>query len=587
MAALALTATPGGPFSSVELVDYVLQQLDRMKDRFTQVFAEHCLAVLSAMRTASKLGDQVRLALHLLRRYQSDTHLGVRAMVTLAELYGLAKEVHQRELRRHQEQQSAPAPSKRLPLPTLSSLGIPQDGSDIKLVAMMMDLHREHRKIAGAGIRAFASMCRMSKEHLRRVTVDNLRALMQVEEMHSKSRSVALHLSEVLATAASEDQGLLAEGAIVLASSVLREFAGDEVIARNAVKVLRVCVAQADLLPKTFEVLQPEVLVAVGEAQCSDAAIAASVCEILALGATVGEGPRAELIAAGAAAVPVQVWEAVPHDSPAVDAAARSLKLLAYGPEGCEDAARHLRQLGVLVSLFKLLGVRPRLAAPAVRSVLAAIACFGQDKLARARLIRPKAKPEEVVAIVSKLLRVAIDAVAADPDVLAQVSCAVGVLTAAEDDAQKQARLRGFVDQTLLRQLLQQTETAFPDFQGGHAYCIRLIEVAPSGDLSSERFLSENGMEVHKLRAVGENLAAQVLGDLGDLFGVQREEVLPAGSKEEVSEEQEDEAEEDSRASMRSSLLLGLLQSATMVEPAAGPLTKSQSRKASELRRFI
>ncbi|CAE8654362.1 unnamed protein product, partial [Polarella glacialis] len=65
------------------------------------------------------------------------------------------------------------------------TLAVPCGGADVRLVATVLDLYPGHRKVAGAALRVFASMGRLSKDHLRIMVGEELRGMVQVSALAS------------------------------------------------------------------------------------------------------------------------------------------------------------------------------------------------------------------------------------------------------------------------------------------------------------------------------------------------------------------------------------------------------------------
>ena len=68
------------------------------------------------------------------------------------------------------------------------------DGADVRLVLDAFHLYPNHRKIAGATIRALSNLCSLSSTHLRAVAVVELPILVDVQQRHASSQSVNLYL---------------------------------------------------------------------------------------------------------------------------------------------------------------------------------------------------------------------------------------------------------------------------------------------------------------------------------------------------------------------------------------------------------
>lgn len=483
LAAIATVATPDVRIDLRGLTDYVCDQFDQRRGQVPPLTAEHALAIFCIVRSRHRIRDQVLHTLHMLRAFKSDMHLVTRALLTLAELYGVLAEVKADSSGNNDEG---------------LDFGVPCRGLDVRLVAMILDLYPRSRKIAGAGLRAYACMCKLSTKHLRHVIKSDIRGLVETQDRFHSSRSVALHVSEVMRGAAETDVEMLNASAVHLIVSVLRSFIRDSVIAANCITALLCSFSQRGHIYSFLDAMPIVELIMMGEVHRSDPEVLPSLCAVFGVLGTAGSDILQELVDAGAVAIPYRAMAASRQDARIAVAAARAVKSLTHGRSVALQQTLQLRGTVLLFTTLMAHGTN----ASVVREVLAALAAIGQDRECQKQLCDP-GLPETWLTL-DGILRVAEATVSQDPDVLAQTCLALGTLTYCDVQAiQESMRHRIGIDDHGGRVEVNPESFVWPnllkladrhvDFNGNEAYLCKLIFQAHGGNLKHDRILSPTG----------------------------------------------------------------------------------------------
>eukprot|EP00403_Amphidinium_massartii_P043624 CAMPEP_0178457116 /NCGR_PEP_ID=MMETSP0689_2-20121128/46848_1 /TAXON_ID=160604 /ORGANISM="Amphidinium massartii, Strain CS-259" /LENGTH=1409 /DNA_ID=CAMNT_0020083351 /DNA_START=36 /DNA_END=4264 /DNA_ORIENTATION=- len=252
LAALAVTMSPDC-HKMPALVNYVLDQLDRNRNRLQPLTVEHALAVLCVACSPHRILEQVKHGLLVLRGFKSDVYLATRAVLAVAELYDvLSKEL---------KVDSPVTPKEQVDESSSSALGkavrisLSQTGEDVHLVASLVDLYPKHRKMGGAVMRALAKMCKVSPEHLRATIQNEIRILMSAQLDIQGSRSVNVHAAEIICTAMAREpeEYITSEGAVLMGMRALKAFPRDAEIAWLSMEALRLTLHAAEGYRKAQE----------------------------------------------------------------------------------------------------------------------------------------------------------------------------------------------------------------------------------------------------------------------------------------------------------------------------------------------
>eukprot|EP00929_Paragymnodinium_shiwhaense_P113615 TRINITY_DN8189_c0_g1_i1.p1 TRINITY_DN8189_c0_g1~~TRINITY_DN8189_c0_g1_i1.p1 ORF type:complete len:1475 (+),score=385.52 TRINITY_DN8189_c0_g1_i1:123-4547(+) len=479
LAGLASVATPDCYMEVENIVNYVLEQMEQSSTRLPPIMAEHALAVLCSVRSTHRVAEQVGHVLLVLRGFKSDAHLVTRALVTLAELFELLEK----------ERLGTSLDKKSF----LKSKGLPTDATDVRLVSNTLDLYPTHRKVAGAALRALAILSRTSNSRLREVLGDSQRGMAQAQRRHVSSRSVNLHVGEIVRAASRFKPELITDGLVLMVAHSLRAYWRDAGVAQVALEAFDALVEEGSHMQRVVDIVPVSQVILLGDIHHATPSVTKPLCRLMKVLATApGHNHCEELGKAGAVAVCVRAIESNKDDTDNVVAAARALKTLVLGSP---EAMRHVVRLGGIRAVFDAL-VAKHGDAPVVQASLAAVAAMGQDPDARLQLLSPAVADSATVLVI--IMRVASQLAIADPDILAQACCAVGAITFVEEDKDKgtQVKWRKVVNQDKLREICDEIASVHVEFEKGAAYFTRLVNGAVMCDLSHERLLSLNGEDL-------------------------------------------------------------------------------------------
>eukprot|EP00434_Breviolum_minutum_P010219 symbB.v1.2.009017.t1/scaffold564.1/size186654/11 len=274
---LAEVASPDCRLCDPGLLDYVMDQLDQNRNKLNTLTTEHALAILCMLRSPHRVSEQLRHCLLILRGLKSEEHLCTRAMVTAAELYTVVDKLLAKEIHFDDHAQSA----------FVSELGIPQSGVDVRLVATVMDLYPQNRKLAGAATRAFSAMAKITSKHLQDIVSGEVRP------------------------------DLISDGLIIMCCKSLRSSTRDAEILAHLLQSLEIFLkasASKKRSPKPVnlslaQALPSDILVKIGETHLSDSRVITPLCSCIVMQATASEEYRDDFVSAGTIAIPLRVFD--------------------------------------------------------------------------------------------------------------------------------------------------------------------------------------------------------------------------------------------------------------------------------------
>lgn len=469
-----------GPESNVNeesVVDYVVDQLSSHRGSLPPRTIEHALGILCAVAAAHRLDDQLEHVVCALRDFKSDAHLATRALVAIAELGAIS---------------TAAAPR----------VGAARDDGDVRLVLNAMDLYASHRKMAGAGAKALATLARLDDRRLAAIVSTGQRVMLQAQRTHVDSRSVNLHVAEVLREAARAQPELLTDASVTLLAQSLRAHWRDAEVAAASLDALAyvASAASSQHLEKVLKVFPASQVLTLGDAHtATNATTTAALLRLVATLAEASPSHGRHFVANGVAEVCLRAIEVQTDDGAVAAVACQALKRLAIASR---EAQQSVAKLDAIRPLYGAL-VQHREDPQVARHSLAAIAVVAQKREARLQLADPGDPSARL------RLQAIMDAAAflapRDPDVLAWACCAVGALTFAEEEDGKgwQTDARRVVSEKVLQSVCRNIGRERPAFRTDALYFLQLLNRAPVYDLAVRRLLGRDGSEVGRLQPRG------------------------------------------------------------------------------------
>ncbi|CAE7260101.1 mhkB [Symbiodinium natans] len=480
------------------LVDYIIDQLDRNRNKLNTLTVEHALAILCVLRAPHRVSEQIRHCLLVIRGLKSEPYLCVRALVTAAELYEVVGSLIERERASKQNTRGyygGYAFDEDAQDAFVAELGLPPAGMDVRLVATVMDLYPSNRKLAGAALRAFAAMAKITRKHLQDIVAGEVRPISNTLHEHAKSRSVNLHVAELILLVAKTRTDLVSDGLMMMACKSLRSSTRDAEIVRHILVSLQTFLAQASsssnggpaaVNRSLAQALPFDVLVRVGDIHHENSDVVSPLCRCIDLQAGASKEYRDDFVNAGAMAVPLRVFdEAEVHTPEACAASARIMKVLLTESK---KAASQFMDAGGPRLLLNVLSKQSD-SSEVVHHCFAAMAVAAQFLPVRWALVHPQLP--HTMTFLDQILRVADAHVASIADVLPWACLAVGVLTECEHE-ESQEMMRAAINQDLLQSMLTKMRSHY-SFRGDLDFCMQLIDSAASCDLSDRVILSEDG----------------------------------------------------------------------------------------------
>eukprot|EP00928_Gymnodinium_smaydae_P028871 TRINITY_DN21901_c0_g1_i2.p1 TRINITY_DN21901_c0_g1~~TRINITY_DN21901_c0_g1_i2.p1 ORF type:complete len:1064 (-),score=210.56 TRINITY_DN21901_c0_g1_i2:65-3040(-) len=487
LSGLVAVTNPDCSTTDNQLVDYILQQLDRHKSRMPPLAAEHALALLCVIGRTHRVNEQIGHAVLVLRAFKSDAHLAMRALVALAELFDF---VETDRLAKNQTREQA-----------LSARHIPKDPEDVRVVLTCMELYLNHRKVAGAGARALSRLADAGGLRLQLVAREGQRVLMQVQRRHIGSRSVNLHAVEIMQMVAEREMDLITDGSVLLVSQAMRAYWRDSAVAVAALGALVPLAEQGKQFDRIAEIFPAPQLLLLDEAHHGSPQIVGPLCRLIVALTASSIDACEDFGKAGAMSVCVRTLEAMGHDSSCVRPAAAAMRRLILGSP---DAHLHVARLGGVRSLFDAL-VTHHSDKELARELLQALAVVAQTSDITRRQLCDAAELQEAKVTVEVVMRIGFEGATSDPDLLAWACCAVGCLTFSEKEQGKtgQVKMRRTVDKGRLEEVVVDLSRRLDDFRFGVGHFDKLMNGAPMCDLSLDRLISKEGAEVGFLRPKG------------------------------------------------------------------------------------
>jgi len=481
------------------LVDYIIEQLDRSRNKLNTLTVEHALAILCVLRAPHRVSEQIRHCLLVLRGLKSEPHLCVRALVTAAELYEVVANLVNRERAAKQNTGSYYGGGYTFSDDDqeafVSELGLPPAGADVQLVATVMDLYTSNRKLAGAALRTFAAMAKITRKHLQDIVAGEVRPISNTLHEHAKSRSVNLHVAELILLVAKTRTDLVSDGLMMMACKTLRSSTRDAEISCHILVSLQTFLqkasADSDGGPAAVnrslaQALPFDVLVRVGDTHHANSGVVAPLCNCMNLQAAASKEYRDDFVNAGAIAVPLRIFdEAEVHTPEACAAAAQILKVLLTESK---KAASQFLDAGGPRLLLNVLSKQSE-SSEVVHRCFAALAVAAQFVPVRWALVHPELP--HTFTFLDQILRVAEVHVSSIADVLPWACLAVGALTECEHE-ESQEIMRKAINEDLLRSTLTKMRSHY-SFRGDLDFCMQLISSAASCDLSDVAILSDDG----------------------------------------------------------------------------------------------
>jgi len=491
---LAEVASPDCRLCDPGLLDYVMDQLDQNRNKLNTLTTEHALAILCMLRSPHRVSEQLRHCLLILRGLKSEEHLCTRAMVTAAELYTVVDKLLAKE-RASREQGSYYSSTfdDHAQSAFVSELGIPQSGVDVRLVATVMDLYPQNRKLAGAATRAFSAMAKITSKHLQDIVSGEVRPISNALHEHARSRSVNLHVAELILLTARMRPDLISDGLIIMCCKSLRSSTRDAEILAHLLQSLEIFLKASSKKrsPKPVnlslaQALPSDILVKIGETHLSDSRVITPLCSCIVMQATASEEYRDDFVSAGTIAIPLRVFdEAEVHTPEACAASASLLKELLIESR---RAASQFMDAGGPRLILNVLSKHPD-DAPVVWHTLSALAVAAQFVPVRRALVHPELT--HTLTIFDQIFRLAEAHVSTTPDVLSWACLAAGALSECEYE-ESQEIMRKAIHMDLVQAVVTKIHASFYS-QVDMAFCQTLISTAAQSDLSDPAILSPTG----------------------------------------------------------------------------------------------
>lgn len=442
-AALALVAQPGIACRLGDRhVDFALR-VARTPEAGSGVM-EHCLQLLLSARSAHRLRDQAKAVRDALRRFRSELRLVPRALLVLATIFTVAVDgggvAPTGAASSMEPRQPAAGASEVLELVHVKSLvGEADDQQELMPIGLRevvntMDLFAHDRKVQGAAAVAMAASTRLAG-----VALDGLlregavRAMVLAQQHYPASRSVALHMCEVIVRLARANVELLSPELALQAVKAGVAFPRDEEVVVTALEVVHAFARRMrELVAVRKERLATFAgdLVRLGEAGHEDPYAMSLLLVVLVAMASDGTGLdpggpsgaqwRGILESAAAVTVPLRVLYEHADRHELVCAAAIALRCLSYAsPTTCSQVGK-LNGVAAMMSALRRYAHRH----DTVRELLAALANCAEDRAVCAEVQR--GLPGTAVAIYAAMGHSG----DRDPDALAQGCRALGALYA-------------------------------------------------------------------------------------------------------------------------------------------------------------
>lgn len=505
---LAEVGSPDCRLCDPGLLDYVLDQLDQNRNKLNTLTTEHALAILCMLRSPIRVGEQIRHCLLVLRGLKSEQHLCTRAMVTTAELYSVVdKLVDKERATREQGGYYASVFDEDAQTAFVADLGVPQSGVDIRLVATVMDLYPTNRKLAGAAVRTFAAMGKITGKHLQDIVSGEVRPISNALHEHARSRSVNLHVAELIHLMAQQRPDLVSEGLIIIACKSLRSSTRDAEIATHLLQSLEVFLkaspkGKGTAGPTNLSLAQAlpfDVLVKIGETHFANSEVIRPLCSCIDLQATSSKDYRDDFVNAGTVAIPLRVFDQAEVHSP--EACASSAALLKELLIESRKAASQFMDAGGPRLILNVLSKQSDNAA-VVHHALSALAVAAQFVPVRRAMVHPELP--HTLTFFDQIFRLAEAHVGTIPDILCWACLAAGALSECEHE-ESQEIMRKAMNMDLVQAMLTKIHSNFYS-QVDMVFCQELISIAAKSNLSDRNILAATG-EMLKMPARRKDLA--------------------------------------------------------------------------------
>eukprot|EP00927_Polykrikos_kofoidii_P006818 TRINITY_DN12765_c0_g1_i1.p1 TRINITY_DN12765_c0_g1~~TRINITY_DN12765_c0_g1_i1.p1 ORF type:complete len:705 (-),score=130.08 TRINITY_DN12765_c0_g1_i1:17-2131(-) len=415
---------------SCNVVEYALQQLDLQRGSLPREAVEGALMLLGVCGQTYRLVSQIRICLDVLRSFRSDEFVAAQSLVTIGELYDVLSA------------ETVVGAKEGPPL------------GDVDLVAGMVGLCLNARKVVGAALRALSSMARSSLSRRRAVLVDRSRDLVLAQQRHPRSHSVNFHLADIVRVAAAQSPDLVDPATLLLAIGSLLNFPRDADIVSAAVEAVSLAVLYCQRKETSFpliDLLPVDKILYIGEEHRCDARIVIPMCELLRNLAESDVTMRMELVRRGAIAVPFRALAVNGADQQGIAiAASRAVQAFArLAPETLPQIVR-LRGSPLLVQALKTHYNHPSV----VQEVLAALKVIVVEPAARGQIMLAE-DAELSCDIVLRSVQASSSSSSSSTDESKVLEEAVGLIEVltSHDDSSIQLRLREAVDWDLIEQL--------------------------------------------------------------------------------------------------------------------------------------